>query len=489
MSRIRIISAVLLLSTVGLTVNGDTFVNRKTGRVGKGRVLLRETKEGRERILVEGDTGKIGWIWADEWEVIEAPAAQPRQPTESAKAARESQLAEVYATGLGTTPEDAEQDAFARAVEMTVGVLVDAETIVENDQLIKDKVLTHSRGFVHQFKVLRRFEHEGAHHADVWAKVGVNSLHERLKAPEVAVVPVDGKLIFRQELLDEENRRNAAAMVRAVLEDAWMDKLVKVTILNDSQAERIRTSEGQIQFPVRMQVSVDSNEYKKLRGDLLSLLATIAYSRADFTIRAQKPTNEQWYIGSVPVGESERLWRRLRAPARAPAANIVCLCEALLPSGAVSKWKAFLVDQSICDELADLYHRECQLRVALLDETGGIVEQQRRPLVAKQLDLSGDPFASANRGSQPPFGSVGTQSKVVPIRLVGYVRVAQQAAHRDDPFAHPGGNYTYVDVGPSLGPCVWCPCSSRGAENPHSYSPGFEIEDTINTDIAVPLLC
>ena len=49
-------------------------------------------------------------------------------------------------TGVGTDPDKAVQNAFSQAIEQVVGVLVDADTVVKNDQLIRDEVLTYSRG-------------------------------------------------------------------------------------------------------------------------------------------------------------------------------------------------------------------------------------------------------------------------------------------------------------------------------------------------------
>jgi uncharacterized caspase-like protein len=61
------ISMFLLL--VALSASGDTFINKKTGQVGKGRILFREMKDGRERVLVEPDGRTPSWLWADEWEI------------------------------------------------------------------------------------------------------------------------------------------------------------------------------------------------------------------------------------------------------------------------------------------------------------------------------------------------------------------------------------------------------------------------------------
>ncbi|MBO4779263.1 MAG: hypothetical protein J5497_01350 [Selenomonadaceae bacterium] len=63
---------------------------------------------------------------------------------------------EVTVTGMGVTPSDAENDALRAAVENTVGILVDSETLVENSMVIRDNIYTQSRGFVNEYTVLSR---------------------------------------------------------------------------------------------------------------------------------------------------------------------------------------------------------------------------------------------------------------------------------------------------------------------------------------------
>ena len=62
----------------------------------------------------------------------------------------------VTVTGTGTTPSEAENDALRAAVENTLGVLVDSETLVQNSMLINDQIYTHSRGFVNDYQVVSR---------------------------------------------------------------------------------------------------------------------------------------------------------------------------------------------------------------------------------------------------------------------------------------------------------------------------------------------
>ena len=75
----------------------------------------------------------------------------------------------VTVTGTGLTATDAENDALRAAVENTLGVLVDAETLVQNSMLISDQIYTQSRGFVNEYHVVSREEVSG-----VW-RVTINA--------------------------------------------------------------------------------------------------------------------------------------------------------------------------------------------------------------------------------------------------------------------------------------------------------------------------
>ena len=59
----------------------------------------------------------------------------------------------VTVTGQGMTAVEAENDALRMAVENTVGVLVDSQTLVQNFTVINDQIYTQSRGFVTNYTV------------------------------------------------------------------------------------------------------------------------------------------------------------------------------------------------------------------------------------------------------------------------------------------------------------------------------------------------
>ncbi len=62
----------------------------------------------------------------------------------------------VTVTGVGSTAVEAENDALRMAVENTLGVLVDSQTLVDKNVVVEDTIYANSKGFVSDYKVLSK---------------------------------------------------------------------------------------------------------------------------------------------------------------------------------------------------------------------------------------------------------------------------------------------------------------------------------------------
>ena len=62
--------------------------------------------------------------------------------------ATQSSVREVVATGFGINPQKAEEQALMAAVRSAIGVYLDANTIVANEEVIQNRILSLSNGFV-----------------------------------------------------------------------------------------------------------------------------------------------------------------------------------------------------------------------------------------------------------------------------------------------------------------------------------------------------
>ncbi len=68
---------------------------------------------------------------------------------------------EVTVQGYGLNREEAVNDALRNAVEQAVGTLVDAQTLVQNAEVVRDEIYTKSRGFVQDWTVVSEQNQSG----------------------------------------------------------------------------------------------------------------------------------------------------------------------------------------------------------------------------------------------------------------------------------------------------------------------------------------
>jgi hypothetical protein len=114
--------------------------------------------------------------------------SQQEEATVSPPHAVDERTLEVVATGYGATDEEAKRNAFRNAIEQAVGVYVDATTIVANDEVIEDKVLTYSDAFIASFDELKSGTSGGLRMKKIKAQVAVQRLTEKLQSQGIRVV-------------------------------------------------------------------------------------------------------------------------------------------------------------------------------------------------------------------------------------------------------------------------------------------------------------
>ena len=78
---------------------------------------------------------------------------------------------QVKGKGVGTSQESALKDAYRSAVEAAVGLYVDAEQMMKNDEVIKDQILTQSNAYIEKCEIKGRSEREGLIEIVIWAQV------------------------------------------------------------------------------------------------------------------------------------------------------------------------------------------------------------------------------------------------------------------------------------------------------------------------------
>ena len=127
-------------------------------------------------------------------------------------------LVEVFATGVGSTQDEAMKAANRAAVVKVVGTIVDFSRVVSNDE-IEDRILDYSAGVIAASEIVEgpTATPDGLFSVKVRATVRKTDLRNRLAADRLVSSDLDGRSLWAAAVSEEERLRNAESMIRNVL--------------------------------------------------------------------------------------------------------------------------------------------------------------------------------------------------------------------------------------------------------------------------------
>ena len=91
-------------------------------------------------------------------------------------------VAAIIQGNLDISRDKAIEDALRNAVEQATGSLIENETLVENYQVLSDKIYSQSRGYVQSYEVLSEGEDQGLYKVTIQANVASGDLKNDLSA-------------------------------------------------------------------------------------------------------------------------------------------------------------------------------------------------------------------------------------------------------------------------------------------------------------------
>ena len=104
-----------------------------------------------------------------------------------------AEVESVVATGYGINQDKALDSAIKQAIQQVVGRYVTSDTIMKNDKLIKDEVLSVSNGFIKDYKTLNVTQNDGLWEATINAQVELGKVIKRLEDFSIATKSIDNK--------------------------------------------------------------------------------------------------------------------------------------------------------------------------------------------------------------------------------------------------------------------------------------------------------
>jgi hypothetical protein len=385
---LTVVAQFLVLVIIAIPACADTFTNKATGDVVKGKLMGTGKKDGTEVYIVKGEDGTSRSLPKDEWErQPDAPATAPGAGGAKPKAGNEiavdfgggktakSQVMEVVAEGTGVDPEKAKLAAFSTAIEKAVGLLVDSESVVKNDQLIRDQVLTFSRGYVESFDVVKEWEQDGLQHCRIRARVAREKLVEKLKAEKIALRPLDGEREVVQVKQENEAEKNAAEMLRKALADYDPMRFVKVEIVGKPERKEKDETHAKIQITVRL--SPDLNKWDTFQPGIARVLDKISTKQAVYTVDHRNDSMWGGYYLWPSNDKGEEVSKRVKGEG-----ILVHLLKSKSPTAVRTEWKLYRVPEPVRGVLSDLAQRRYRSRVAMLAQDDSILAEVTRDLSA-----------------------------------------------------------------------------------------------------------
>ena len=211
----------------------------------------------------------------------------------SAVAEEPATIVEVVVEGAGLSLEAAQKDAYRQAVRTVVGLYVDSKTIVENDELIEDRILSASNGFVKTAKTIpgSAKQKDGIWRVRVRAKVEVSEVSARLKKENIATRSLDGESLFAKALTKMERSQNTQQLLQELLGE--LPGMVKVTLDGEPDYDEAK---GELIYQVKLTPDMDA--YRKFLPRLTKALDKLAVKKLPENILRpqQLPSSlEQYY--------------------------------------------------------------------------------------------------------------------------------------------------------------------------------------------------
>ncbi len=153
-------------------------------------------------------------------------------------------VAAIVQGNLDISRDKAIEDALRNAVEQATGSLIENETLVENYQLLSDKIYSQSRGYVQSYEVLNEKAEEGLYRVSIQATVASGELKNDLRALNILMRQVRKPrvmVLFEETLSQDVNSGRLAedAISKVLLERGF--KLVDAdTVRRNLGRDKVR---------------------------------------------------------------------------------------------------------------------------------------------------------------------------------------------------------------------------------------------------------
>jgi hypothetical protein len=171
--------------------------------------------------------------------------AAPKDATQPAAEGASNQK-QITVVGIGLTPEAAEKQAITDAVRQAVGTFIDANTVVKNEEVIKDRILSVSNGFVKEYKPTApaRKRDDGLYEITILATVESSKVVSALKEHNLISGEVAGQNLWAESATKVMKAQDGVAMLEAKLPEFIKNSVTITPLGKDGKPLLVKDANG-----------------------------------------------------------------------------------------------------------------------------------------------------------------------------------------------------------------------------------------------------
>jgi hypothetical protein len=222
------------------------------------------------------------------------------------------QTKQITVTSLGASPEGAEKQAITDAVRQAVGTYIDANTLVQNEEVVRDRILSVSNGFVKEYKPTApaRKRDDGLYEITIIATIESNQVVQALKEMNLISSEIAGQNLWAEASTKLKNSNDSLEFLNEKLPD-FIKSLIKLDLIDESGKITksinpvIQTQNGdQVTATWFVKLSVDQKTYfKSFAPILVKCMQNITGSKGE-KFQIQKPSKD-YYSDGQPGSKAE----------------------------------------------------------------------------------------------------------------------------------------------------------------------------------------
>lgn len=179
----------------------------------------------------------------------------------------EAETIKVRGKGIGTNKMEALKDAYRDAIEQAVGLYVDAEQMVKNEELVKDKILTQSNAYIEKYELVSENNvGNGLIGVKILAVVRKTALAKRIREvmnPQIIDMTGIAKNLHAQIATETKKNTDSLTLLKNELDGlSPVKQLMKVTLGTTTPiVESVSEDANLVRLWYPINVEVDKDKY------------------------------------------------------------------------------------------------------------------------------------------------------------------------------------------------------------------------------------